>query len=64
MKPDITKTNQQEPNIGSQDSEALIFGTALKTRCGYRLLKMTRERKKMIPKPTKDQSYEQYFSLR
>ena len=53
MKPEITKTNQQEPNIGSQDSEALIFGTALKTRCGYRLLKMIRERKKNDSKTDK-----------
>ena len=53
MKPEITKTNQQEPNIGSQDSEALIFGTALKTRCGYRLLKMIRERNKNDSKTNK-----------
>ncbi|MCG8318777.1 MAG: hypothetical protein MI921_04700 [Cytophagales bacterium] len=46
MKPEITKTNQQEPNIESQGREALIFGAALKTRCGYRLLKMIRERNK------------------
>ena len=53
MKPEITKTNQQEPNIGSQGSEALIFGTALKTRCGYRLLKMNRERNKNDSKTNK-----------
>ena len=44
MKPEITKTNRLQPNIGSQDYEALLFGAALKTRCGYRLLKMIRER--------------------
>ena len=53
MKPEITKTNQQEPNIESQGREALIFGAALKTRCGYRLLKMIRERDKIISKLTK-----------
>ena len=53
MKPEITKTNQQDPNIGSQDSEALLFGAALKTRCGYHLLKMIRERNKNDSKTNK-----------
>ena len=53
MKPEITKTNQQEPNIASQGSEALIFGIALKTICDYRLLKMIRERNKNVSKTDK-----------
>ena len=53
MKPEITKTNQQEPNIGSQDFEALLFGAALKTRYGYRLLKIIHERNKNDSKTTK-----------
>ena len=46
MKTEITKANQREPKSGSQDYEALLFGAALKTRCGYRLLKIIRERDK------------------
>ena len=54
MKPEITKTNQQELNTGIHNFEALLFGAALKTRCGYRLLKMIRERNKNDSKTNKN----------
>ena len=39
-------TDSTLPEAKAREFEKLLFGAALKIRCGYRLLKMIREREK------------------
>ena len=43
MKDKTTETNRKKTDTNIDEFEALLFGAALKTRCGYRLVKMLRE---------------------
>ena len=43
MKDKKNNSIRRQPDTSIDEFEALLFGAALKTRCGYRLLKMLRE---------------------